>query len=158
MQINIIFSVPADTDVDLMDDAVQLAIAEVDPIYPPEIMGGTRVVGSRKLIYAVIRAPDVTEETIQSLIDGFGLDWQILGMKSVKAYPVIENDVPLVDENGDPVKAVNTFVELNAVEIANFINPLTDEENNEMPRTGHVKLSQFTIKGKDDEAWSIDVD
>ncbi|MCP4996573.1 MAG: hypothetical protein GY934_22785 [Gammaproteobacteria bacterium] len=157
MEINVIFNVPADTDISLMDDAIQLAIAGVNPIYPPALMGGTRPVGGRKLIYAVTRVPGITETALQGLIDSFGLDWQIVGMKSVKAYPVMLDDEPVLDDEGEQVKVVNTFVELDPLAIGPFLNPLVDEEETETPRTGHVQLSQFPIKGYAKDAWSIDV-
>ncbi|MCP4992862.1 MAG: hypothetical protein GY934_03605 [Gammaproteobacteria bacterium] len=157
MEINVVFNVPADTDISKMDAAIQLAIAGVNPIYPPALMGGTRPVGGRKLIYAVTRVPGINEVVLQGLIDSFGLPWQIVGMKSVKAYPVLLDDEPMLDDEGEQVKAVNTFVELDPLAIGPFLNPLVDEGGAETARTGHVQLSQFPIKGYDEEAWSVDV-
>ena len=156
MDINLILLMDETTDELLLPEEAQKDIAPLFRIKPGAVMPGTRAVNGKMLHYTCLRNGPLTLAMIEGMIKKHDLDWQVVGMQSVKALPVYDAEgEPVLDEDGNQVMELIVHKSLDMPAIAPYLSPDVDENGKETPKKGYVQLSQFAIRNRVE--WGVSV-
>lgn len=99
------------------------------------MMPGTRIYNNRKVIHALITVPYADPLTLlEGVLDGYGLDWVIWTMESLREQLVVdENDEPVLvdDGEGNMIKQYEIQVEKELTSdfakfLADVMDPITE--------------------------------
>lgn len=149
--IALLLKTPVGLDFDALPDEVQEIITGLSAIYPAAQMPGTVEVGGQCILYAVLRS-SITLEQLEGLIAAHSLPWEVVDMRTVQAdTPAEYNDEGLLLA---PARAA-IYKEMDPAIIGPFIAPDYDIDGNATPKTGTVKLSQYSIRGA--IPWSVEL-
>lgn len=92
-----------------------------------QMMPGTRVHGNRKAVHAIVDVPGGDPLTlVEGVIEGYGLNWTVLGMYSPGLHLVL-------DTNGDPVQPIEYAIVVERELDSTFEVLLADEPDGSRP-------------------------
>ena len=94
MRLNLILLIPESTDISSLPDAAQDDINALLPRSPNAVMSGTQVVDGKYLHYAAVTIDAENPlESIEQMIAGYSLDWNVEALQTAYNDDVCEQKV-----------------------------------------------------------------